>query len=67
MEQAGKNSGLQKQHSQEYLRQTRDQPMSGPFPAPPIFKGKSPGDEVVAAPLPNLSLPKRFRRICTLL
>ena len=26
---------------------TRDQPMPGPFPAPPIFLGKSPGDEVV--------------------
>ena len=26
---------------------TRDQPMPGPFPAPPIFWGKSPGDEVV--------------------
>ena len=25
---------------------TRDQPMPGPFPAPPIFWGKSPGDEV---------------------
>ena len=25
---------------------TRDQPMPGPFPAPPIFYGKSPGDEV---------------------
>ena len=25
---------------------TRDQPMPGPFPAPPIFKGKSRGDEV---------------------
>ena len=25
---------------------TRDQPMPGPFPAPPIFEGKSPGDEV---------------------
>ena len=33
--------------SQEYLGCTRDQPMPGPFPAPPIFKGKSPGDEVV--------------------
>ena len=27
---------------------TRDQPMPGPFPAPPIFWGKSPGDEVVS-------------------
>ena len=26
--------------------ETRDQPMPGPFPAPPIFWGKSPGDEV---------------------
>ena len=26
---------------------TRDQPMPGPFPAPPIFGGKSPGDEDV--------------------
>ena len=26
---------------------TRDQPMPDPFPAPPIFLGKSPGDEVV--------------------
>ena len=26
--------------------ETRDQPMPGPFPAPPIFLGKSPGDEV---------------------
>ena len=25
---------------------TRDQPMPGPFPAPPIFWGKSPGDEI---------------------
>ena len=25
--------------------ETRDQPMPGPFPAPPIFWGKSPGDE----------------------
>ena len=25
---------------------TRDQPMSRPFPAPPIFQGKSPGDKV---------------------
>ena len=32
--------------SQEYLGCTRDQPMPGPFPAPPIFWGKSPGDEV---------------------
>ena len=30
---------------------TRDQPMPGPFPAPPIFQGKSPGDEVVIKPL----------------
>ena len=28
-------------------KETRDQPMPGPFPAPPIFGGKSPGDEVV--------------------
>ena len=27
--------------------ETRDQPMPGPFPAPPMFGGKSPGDEVV--------------------
>ena len=27
---------------------TRDQPMPGPFPAPPIFEGKSPKDEVGA-------------------
>ena len=26
--------------------ETRDQPMPGPFPAPPVFWGKSPGDEV---------------------
>ena len=32
--------------SQEYLGFARDQPMPGPFPAPPIFGGKSPGDEV---------------------
>ena len=25
---------------------TREQPMPGTFPAPPIFEGKSPGDEV---------------------
>ena len=28
----------------------RDQPMPGPFPAPPIFWGKSPGDEVALYP-----------------
>ena len=32
--------------SQEYLGCTCDQPMLGPFPAPPIFWEKSPGDEV---------------------
>ena len=32
--------------SQEYLGFARDQRMPGPFPAPPIFWGKSPGDEV---------------------
>ena len=30
---------------------TRDQPMPGPFPAPPIFLGKSPGDEAVGCKL----------------
>ena len=32
--------------SQENLGCTRDQPMPGPFPAPPNFWGKSTGDEV---------------------
>ena len=36
--------------SQEYLGCTRDQPMPGPFRAPPIFRGKSPGDEVTKWP-----------------
>ena len=29
--------------------ETRDQPMPRPFPAPPIFLRKSPGDEVVSS------------------
>ena len=36
--------------------ETRDQPMPGPFPAPPIFGGKSPGDEV--APIVGFHLDK---------
>ena len=34
-------------HTQDFrvYEETRDQPMPGPFSAPPIFWGKSPGDE----------------------
>ena len=48
--------------SQEYLGFARDQPMPGPFPAPPIFWGKSPGDEVAAAII-SPQLPGSFTKL----
>ena len=40
--------------------------MPGPFPAPPIFKGKSPGDEVAASSY-NANLGRTRLKIKTLL
>ena len=39
---------------------TRDQPMPGPFPAPPICEGKSPGNEVGCLPLQKKKMENGF-------
>ena len=57
--------GWYKLASQEYLGCTRDQPMPEPFPAPPIFWGKSPGDEFAVSIEVLLKLSKHLAAMVT--